>query len=550
MVGMASLARAGALAVLLGAGACSLIVRRDSSQCDTTADCIARGPAFANSFCDPQHGCQMTCATNQDCSSGNAADPWICRPDHRCAQLLSEDCTDLVANADDLADTDTVWLGMLLPLDSATVTLSRAKEDAAELARQDFKVASGGLPPIAEGGARRHFAFVACNHSADPDRAARHLAADVGVPAIVGPIYSGILIQVATDVTIPAGVLLISPSATSNYITNLAGKNGLVWRTAPSDSEQAVALALLLTSLDSSSQLPRGGAPLKVAVAYKGDAYGQGLESVLELRLVYNGKDTAGNANDGNYKALDYGNPTNPSDPGALQMYRDVVNQLVAFQPHVVILAGTEEAITNVFAPLEQAWPPSLAYRPHYLMGDGAYPRPELVAAVGANNELRQRVLGTAPGVLATAPGMTPMLYSRFLNHYESVFHDGTTPIFSTAATYDAVYMLAYSIAGLGGRPLTGSSIAGGFARVVATSPDARFTVGPDDINRALQEIASSKNIALRGTSGPLAFDLSTGDTQTDVQVWCLQSSNAQFADTGLYYSATTSRLEGQLSCP
>jgi hypothetical protein len=77
-------------------------------------------------------------------------------------------------------------------------------------------------------------------------KVARHLVNDLGVQAIIGVAYSGITISFATAVTVPAGVLAISPAATSVLITSLDDK-GLVWRTSPSDRFQGRAAALLVS---------------------------------------------------------------------------------------------------------------------------------------------------------------------------------------------------------------------------------------------------------------------------------------------------------------
>lgn len=67
-------------------------------------------------------------------------------------------------------------------------------------------------------------------------KAARTLIEKERVAAIIGSSSSGVIIPVAEEVTIPAGMLMISPGATSAYITDLpqdAGKDFL-FRTCPS----------------------------------------------------------------------------------------------------------------------------------------------------------------------------------------------------------------------------------------------------------------------------------------------------------------------------
>ncbi len=55
-----------------------------------------------------------------------------------------------------------------------------------------------------------------------------------GINIIVGPLWSSVTLAVAPQVSIPNGMLLVSPSATNPMISTL-DDNGLVWRTCPSD---------------------------------------------------------------------------------------------------------------------------------------------------------------------------------------------------------------------------------------------------------------------------------------------------------------------------
>ena len=65
---------------------------------------------------------------------------------------------------------------------------------------------------------------------------------------IVGPLCSGATIGATQAVTIPAGVVNISPSATSPAITGL-DDNDLVFRVCPSDAYQGVTIAKLARSM-------------------------------------------------------------------------------------------------------------------------------------------------------------------------------------------------------------------------------------------------------------------------------------------------------------
>src|SRR5262249_36490072 len=137
--------------------------------------------------------------------------------------------------------------GTIFPLTGGDGSTGRPMRSSVDLAINDFKVNGNGILPEPGGTARRPLVAVHCDDHGESERAlaaARHLPDVVGVPAIVGAAFSGITIDVATEVTIARGTLLLSPSATSAAITELAD-DGLVWRLSPSDTLQSKALVVL-----------------------------------------------------------------------------------------------------------------------------------------------------------------------------------------------------------------------------------------------------------------------------------------------------------------
>lgn len=102
----------------------------------------------------------------------------------------------------------------------------------------------------------------ACNPVAATD-AVNKLINVNNVAAIVGPVCSGAAIAQAQSVSIPAGVVTLSVSASSPDITTMEDGTDLVFRTAASDAYQGVALAELAIAdgLDS------------LAISYANDDY-------------------------------------------------------------------------------------------------------------------------------------------------------------------------------------------------------------------------------------------------------------------------------------
>jgi len=107
---------------------------------------------------------------------------------------------------------------------------------------------------------------------------ARKMINDDNVIAIFGPNCSGNTGAVITNVAVPNGVVIISPSATSGALTDLED-GGWFFRTAPSDSRQSILLADIAIS--------RGQTDM--AVTYSNSDYGKGLADAFVAAYTANG---------------------------------------------------------------------------------------------------------------------------------------------------------------------------------------------------------------------------------------------------------------------
>jgi len=103
------------------------------------------------------------------------------------------------------------------------------------------------------------------------------------VPIIMGALMSGTTIAAAEAVSIPAGVVQISPTATSPAITGI-NDNDLLFRIVPSDNYQGAVLAKMV--LDEGMS--------KVAVTYVNNDYGVGIgETFIEAYKAAGGEVTS-----------------------------------------------------------------------------------------------------------------------------------------------------------------------------------------------------------------------------------------------------------------
>ena len=94
------------------------------------------------------------------------------------------------------------------------------------------------------------------------------------VVAIMGADCSGVTTAIASKLTVPNGIVLVSPSATSPALTNL-NDDGYFFRTAPSDARGAQVLA----------QVTKEKGIRSVAISYTNNDYGKGFAKIYEASL-------------------------------------------------------------------------------------------------------------------------------------------------------------------------------------------------------------------------------------------------------------------------
>ena len=167
-----------------------------------------------------------------------------------------------------------IKMGIILGFTGPIESLTPAMRDSAKLA---FKEASdsgallgGETITVLEGDST-------CVDSAAAQAAAEKLVSE-GVAAIMGADCSGVTGAIATNVAVPNGVVMISPSATSPGLTDLDDK-GFFFRTAPSDARGGQILADITKDRKIAS----------VAITYTNNDYGKGLADVYKAACEAHG---------------------------------------------------------------------------------------------------------------------------------------------------------------------------------------------------------------------------------------------------------------------
>tara|TARA_B100001059_G_C17783619_1_gene555756 strand:- start:26 stop:1201 length:1176 start_codon:yes stop_codon:yes gene_type:complete len=156
-----------------------------------------------------------------------------------------------------------IILGFTGPIETLTPGMSAGAELAFNEAANSGKLLNGSKINILK-------ADSTCVDSAAATSAAEGLISQ-GVTAIMGADCSGVTGAVLSNVAVPNGVPMISPSATSPGLTT-AADNGLFFRTAPSDARGGEVLADITSSKGITS----------VAITYVNTDYGVGLADVYE----------------------------------------------------------------------------------------------------------------------------------------------------------------------------------------------------------------------------------------------------------------------------
>ena len=167
-----------------------------------------------------------------------------------------------------------IKMGIILGFTGPIESLTPAMAASAELA---FKEASDSGSLLGGKSISVERADSTCVDSAAATSAAEGLVSG-GVVAIMGADCSGVTGAIATNVAIPNGVVMISPSATSPGLTDLKD-NGYFFRTAPSDARGGQILANITKDRKIKS----------VAITYTNNDYGKGLADVYAAAVKNHG---------------------------------------------------------------------------------------------------------------------------------------------------------------------------------------------------------------------------------------------------------------------
>lgn len=362
---------------------------------------------------------------------------------------------------------DPVRIGTLLDLTGALEAYGKPIQNGAILAVEQINAAGGPLG--------RKIELVHRDSQTDPTAgidAAKKLVELDKVVAIVGALSSGVTIPVATSVTIPSGIVQISPASTSPQITDLQD-NDFIFRTCPSDALQGKVSGRLAKELGFQT----------VATIYVNNPYGSGLAKTFGQTLRERGGKVVATV------AYEEGRPS----------YRGELEQALKDKPQAIALFSyPENGVTLIRQALE------LGFSGKFLLADGMK-APEVVQNVGA--QYLKGTYGTTPGAREGSAK------TRFAEAYTTRF-GAKPPKPYIDNCYDAIAVLALAIHQA--KSSEPKAIRGALRQVANPPGDS---VEPGDFQKAFELIGQGKKVNYRGASGEVDFD-AHGDVVTPIEVW------------------------------
>ncbi len=499
-----------------GAG-CNSLTKLDEYKVATTPTDTDSGAACkSNVQCTEQ-------ATRAEGASAPVAAVCV-KSSGRCVKLLSDDCD---AVTGDYENDDSIVIGSLFSTQGAQAATNIARQQSAMLAVTQINNV-GGVP--AANGSPRKLVLVSCNETVDLMRAGDHLVNELKVPAIVGPNTSQDTIELSGAISVPAGTVLMSPTAVASSIGDLLD-DGFTWLMVPSDVQRAPLMISQINELETELKAERNLTTVKLGIVFRDDALGVGTRTSLN-DLVLNGKSISDAVNLGNNVHI------NPYSFGAADQ-GPLVDEYLAFLPDIIVLGGTAEAITQVMVPLEAGWPEGEA-RPEYVLIDSVKV-PDLITAVTGNDNLRARIRGT---------GITPSpssvdVYNSFKVDYQ-IAYPGATMVSGMGPAFDAAYAIALALAARAGDPVSGTAVKQGL-RMLSGGNDA-IDLGPTKVLSAFQKLAAGDKIDARGTFTSLEWSDEGTVLGGTIEVWCIggTADKPAYQSSGLTYDLMTNEESGE----
>lgn len=316
--------------------------------------------------------------------------------------------------------------------------------------------------------------------------AARRLVDVDAVPAMVGPISSGVTGPILSSVTVEKGVLMVPSASSSPTFSEMAreGKlNGLFYRVQPSDALQAVAIAKM--AWDAGNR--------NIAIVHLNNDWGNNLSKQFALTFKAMGgtvsSQVAYNAEQASYRAEV--NKVLDSKPQSAFIISTVIDGSKILRDWIA-LGGTQKLMFPVG------------------MNDA-----KLIEQIG--EQYLKEAWFVSPG--APLPNSRAVFYEAYEKRYGLQAGKGVGPGRDTG--YDAAVLI--SLAMMAAKDYkNGKTIAMAMGRV--TDPNGTpITATVEDFKKAVQLLAEGKSVRYVGASGAVIHD-KFGDVTTPFVGWQVEN--------------------------
>lgn len=340
-----------------------------------------------------------------------------------------------------------VILGFTGPLESITPAMAASAELALKEASD-----SGNLPEGMTLNPTR--ADSTCIDAAAATTAAQQLVNAQQVAAIYGADCSGVTTAIANNVAIPAGVVMVSPSATSPALTTIED-DGYFFRTAPSDARQGEVLADI--AMEKGIE--------EVAVTFTNNDYGKGLADSFGGAFTAKGGTVLISA---------------PHEDGKADYSSEVAALQASGATTLMIFGYVDQGGVGIV----QASLDTGAFE-SFVFADGMYGQ-SLIDNIGS--DINGKVWGTLPGVEGEAA-------EKFAAYAEENGMDATGTY--VPESYDAGALIALSIAANGSADRTGIRDK---MMDLANAPGEKIYAG--ELAKGIELAAAGTDIDYEGATG------------------------------------------------
>ena len=344
-----------------------------------------------------------------------------------------------------------IILGFTGPIESLTPAMAASAELAFKEASDSGSLLGGEKISVIR-------ADSTCVDSAAATAAAEGVISQ-GVAAIMGADCSGVTGAIASNVAVPNGVVMISPSATSPGLTALDDK-GFFFRTAPSDARGGQILA----------DVTKDRKVKSVAITYTNNDYGKGLADVYKAAAEAHGiKVTAVTAH----------------EDGKADYSSEVATLASAGGDAMAVIGYLDQGGKGMI----QAALDSGAFDT-FVLSDGMIGQ-SLIDAIGKG---LNKSFGTMPGSTGKGAGV-------FAEVAKSAGIDSSGPY--TGESYDAASLIVLAMQA--GNSADRASIAK-HVMDVANAPGTK--IYPGELKKGLDLLAEGKKINYEGATGVMFTDV------------------------------------------